>query len=68
MRSACGQARRRPRQWLRSSSPGPSSQLAPSSGFTGLSLAEVRSHDARPPPLSGFALALTCISYCTVIS
>lgn len=42
MRSACGQARRRPRQWLRASAPTPSFQGAPISGLTALSLAEVR--------------------------
>lgn len=44
MRSACGQVRRRPRQWLHASAATPSFQYAPSSGLTGLSLAEVWTH------------------------
>lgn len=43
MRLACGQARRRPRQWLRANASTPFFQFSPTSGLTALSLAEVYS-------------------------
>lgn len=43
MRFACGQARRRPRQWLRANASTPFFQFSATSGLSALSLAEVYS-------------------------